>query len=510
MASGAHAKRRARVKPNGNYQGLRDANERAFPHLLCYHLYNSHTTPVQGSTNMELRHRPQYHFLPLANWMNDPNGLIQWQGIYHLFYQHHPHGPGWADMHWGHATSRDLVHWTHQPIALAPTPGGPDKDGVFSGCAIDHDGVPTLVYTGVRPEVQCLATSDNELIVWQKSPRNPVIAGPPEGLDVTGFRDPYVWREDDGWYMVLGSGIRGQGGMVMLYRSSNLYEWEYLGPLCQGSLEETGHNWECPNFLPLGDRHLLIFSPEPFRQAHYYLGRYAGHRFTPEAHGLLDYGGLYYAPQAFFNEGDRCICFGWLLEGRTEEAYRAAGWAGVQSLPRELSLAPDGSLRQRPIIQLESLRRDNVHMERRRVEGEIWLDEVRGTCLEICAEFDTQDAHTVGLTVRASPDGAERTTIVYDAQRHELVVDSRAASLLPETEGRRAVAPLELGDEPLALRLFLDESVIEVFANERVCMTARVYPNREDSVAVALTASGGPTRLLSWDSWRMDSIWKSR
>ena len=113
-------------------------------------------------------HRPQYHFLPAANWMNDPNGPIYWQGQYHMFYQYNPNGAYWGDMHWGHAVSPDLVHWKHLPVALAPTAGGPDKDGVFSGCAIVDGGVPTVLYTGVNPEVQCLATSDDRLINWEK------------------------------------------------------------------------------------------------------------------------------------------------------------------------------------------------------------------------------------------------------------------------------------------------------------------------------------------------------
>lgn len=459
---------------------------------------------------MDLRHRPRYHFMPLANWMNDPNGLIQWAGVYHLFYQHNPHGPAWGNMHWGHATSRDLVHWTHQPIALAPTPGGPDQDGVFSGCAVNHDGVPTLIYTGVRPEVQCLATSDDQMIYWRKSPRNPVIAGPPDGLDVTGFRDPYVWREGDGWRMALGSGIVGQGGIVLLYRSADLQSWEYVGPLCQGRLDETGHNWECPNFLPLGHRHLLLVSPQPLRQAHYFLGSYQGDRFTAQEHGLLDHGGLYYAPQAFVDEGGRRICLGWLLEGRTQEAYVAAGWAGVQSLPRELTLAADGSLRQRPVPELASLRREHIHWGAAPIQDLTRLDEMAGACLELDIEMEPGEAEKVGLTVRRSPDGAEGVEIAYDAQRQVLLVDSRTASLSPEAEGRLAEAPLALGGAPLSLRVFLDESVIEVFANDRVCITARVYPTREDSTGLALTASGGAARLLALDAWRMSGIWGSR
>ena len=154
-------------------------------------------------------HRPQYHFLPPANWMNDPNGLIQWRDHYHLFYQYNPHGPVWGSIHWGHAISDDLAHWRDLPIALEPTPGGVDEDGVFSGCAVDDDGVPSILYTGVRRladdsrvELPCLATSsDDELRTWHKHPHNPVIASPPPGVDVLGFRDHSVWQEDGTWYM---------------------------------------------------------------------------------------------------------------------------------------------------------------------------------------------------------------------------------------------------------------------------------------------------------------------
>src|SRR5438270_8146407 len=122
--------------------------------------------------------RPKYHFLPAAHWMNDPNGPIFWKGKYHMFYQYNPHGAFWGTMHWGHAVSTDMIHWKHLPVALAPTPGGPDKDGVFSGCTVDNDGVPTIIYTGTKPEVQCIATGNDELTTWKKYKGNPVIAGP--------------------------------------------------------------------------------------------------------------------------------------------------------------------------------------------------------------------------------------------------------------------------------------------------------------------------------------------
>jgi beta-fructofuranosidase len=161
----------------------------------------SRHTDKSGTPRSELAgdpHRPLNHFSAASNW-NDPNGLIQWDGRYHLFYQYNPNGPFHGTIHWGHAVSEDLVHQEDLPPALAPTPGGPDEDGCWSGCAVDDDGVPTLVYTGVRgggrrEEGTCIATSSDGLLTWKKHLGNPVIASPPQGLDVVGFRDPYVWK----------------------------------------------------------------------------------------------------------------------------------------------------------------------------------------------------------------------------------------------------------------------------------------------------------------------------
>jgi len=211
----------------------------------------------------DARHRPCYHFLPPANWMNDPNGVIHWRGRYHLFYQYNPHGLVWGDIHWGHAVSNDLIHWQDLPVALTPTPGGPDAGGCWSGCAVDDDGVPTVFYTGIRgdydlaqSQVICMAVGSDDLVAWHKHPANPVLT-PPEDLDLIGFRDPSVWRDGETWYQIVGSGVRDVGGAVLLYRSSDLLEWEYLGPLIAGDRRDpslwTGSVWECPQLLTFGD-----------------------------------------------------------------------------------------------------------------------------------------------------------------------------------------------------------------------------------------------------------------
>jgi beta-fructofuranosidase len=449
--------------------------------------------------------RPQYHFLPAANWMNDPNGPIYWQGKYHMFYQYNPNGAFWGDMHWGHAESPDMVHWKHLPMALAPTPGGEDKDGVFSGCAVIDNGVPTAIYTGVNPEVQCIATSDDGLAAWKKYGGNPVIGGPPPGMQVTGFRDPAVWKEGDTWLMAVGSGFAGKGGAVLLYESKDLRRWSYLHPLVTGKMRadagkakdpvDSGEMWECPDFFPLADQHLLIISTE--RIVKYMLGSYANRRFQPETPGILDFGS-YYAARTMTNTGGRRILWGWLTESRSVDAQRAAGWSGVMSLPRELSL--DGSgLRIRPAEEVGKLR------------GKQLGADTAGDCLEIQAEIDPGDAQQVGLKLRAALDGSEQTLVYYDRGTKRLAVDKSKSSLNSAADRKMQSGPFDLAKgEPLRLHIFLDGSVIEIFANERACLTARVYPESPRSTGLGLFGSGGKAKLASLEAWEMRPISPNR
>ena len=206
--------------------------------------------------------RPVYHFLPPANWMNDPNGAIYWKGLYHLFYQHNPNDAVQDTIHWGHAVSEDLVHWRHLPIALAPTPDGPDRDGCYSGAAVDNNGEPTIVYHAV-PDGICLATSRDDLRTWEKSPQNPVIGQPSPG-------DPWsphacgVWREDDTWYLLSGFGVGAARKALgvsrdacFMFRSKDLVHWEYMHLLYEPGEES---DCACPDFFPLGDKHMLLFT----------------------------------------------------------------------------------------------------------------------------------------------------------------------------------------------------------------------------------------------------------
>ena len=468
-------------------------------------------------------HRPCYHFLPPANWLNDPNGLIHWQGEYHLFYQYNPHGPFHGTIHWGHAVSTDLVHWQHLPIALTPEPGMADEDGCWSGVAVDDDGVPTLIYSGNCGGEQraCLATSTDGLLTWQKHPGNPVIASPPPDLHLVAFRDHSVWREDGTWYQLMGAGIEGHGGTTLLYRSTDLRIWEYLHPLLVGDQQRftpiwTGSMWECPDFFTLDGQHVLIISVWDREQLHYsaaLIGSYLDHHLTPTVEHKLDYGDRYfYAPQSFTDETGRRIIIGWIYEGRSVESQLACGWSGVMSLPRVLTLNPDGQVCMQPAPEAVALRAEHTHCAGIDVPvgEEVMLPNVSGDTLELLVELAPAPTGGTSIVVRRSPDGTEQTRITYDTDQGQLIVDRTHASQDLTTDHSAHVAPLTLGmDEPLRLHLFLDRSVLEVFANERVTITSRIYPTRADSVGVALIAEDAPGHLVSLDAWHLRSIWEA-
>lgn len=459
--------------------------------------------------------RPQYHLLPRANWMNDPNGPIYWKGTYHMFYQYNPDGAFWGDMHWGHAVSTDMIQWQHKPIALAPTPAGPDKDGCFSGCAVDNQGVPTILYTGVTPEVQCLATSDDSLTEWKKYDGNPVISHAPNGPEVTGLRDPCVWKEGNAWYLALGSGYREQGGMVFLYRSLDLIHWDYMHELCRALKEEitensdpvvSGEMWECPDFFPVGDRYVLLISTKG--SVFYIAGSYEHNRLRPERQGKVDWGGEYYAARTMLDAQGRRILWGWIREGRSEVAHRAAGWAGVMSLPRVLSLNPDHTLAMSPHPNLAILRGRKHAIRAIEIyeNSHELLKGVQGTALEIEAVIDPGTAAQCGLRVCCSPDFREYSLVAYDRQAKLLRVAREHSSLNPEAHHTAQECPIDLAEGALLeLRIFIDSSVLEVFVNG-LCLTSRVYPTLKDSRDLGLFALKGRARLKRLNVWELQPI----
>ena len=467
--------------------------------------------------------RPIYHFLPPSGWLNDPNGFIHHRGVYHLFYQHNPAGGYHADIHWGHATSPDLARWQHRPIALAPTPGGPDAGGCWSGSAVNADGRPLLFYTGVFPQTVCAALGSADLDTWARHPANPLIAAPPPGFggESGDFRDPYVWREGDVWWMVIGSRVEAGGGAVLLYRSADLRAWEFAGPLLVGQVAPdaplwTGTMWECPNLFPLDGRHVLVVSFQnhatgKLLYAGYSVGDFSDGRFTPGPFRPLEVGDTLYAPQVTIDEGGRAVLIGWLREGRDGTAQRAAGWSGVMSLPRLLSLGEDDTLRFRPAPALAQLRGEPFPVAPRlfRPGDANPLAELRGGSLEIEAVLEPAGATAFGLTwgdPGCDPLSAVGcTSLRGDVAAGTITIETE---FLPRNSVSKAwpTAPLPAG--PVRLRVFIDRSVVEVFVDDRAVLSGRCYPARPAEMGVALWAEGGAVRVVAIDGWGMGSIWR--
>ena len=466
--------------------------------------------------------RPQFHLLPAAYWMNDPNGPIYFRGQYHMFHQYNPNAAVWGDMHWAHATSPDLVHWRHEPIALAPTPGGYDRNGVFSGSAVLDRGIPTVIYTGILPptdeaeatlrdgahvwrEVQCLAVAhDADLRTWQKFDQ-PIIPFPPEGLEVTGFRDPCLWREGEAWMLILGSGLRGKGPAILLYRSTDLHQWTYLHTLIErpGSGKkaanpvDTGDMWECPDFFPLGGKHVLLVST--MGKVHWKAGKYNGQRFAPETEGVVD-GGAYYAAKSMIDHHGNRILWGWIPETRPEAQHRAAGWAGVMALPRVLSLNKKNELEMDVHPAVEVLRRTHVHLDKGMGEHSrkqaLAAMQIKNLAAELSAEVFVRDGEAGTLTLRTDQGDAVVTVrCTLQGGRGELQVNGLAA-------------PLAVAEErPIRLRLFLDGSVLEVFSNRTTVMTVRIYNLPSGPLYVNFEDASA---LLSMDLWQIQPISNDR
>jgi beta-fructofuranosidase len=426
--------------------------------------------------------RPEYHLMPPHNWMNDPNGPIWWKGQYHLFYQLNPHAAVWGDMHWGHAISPDMVHWRHLPIALAPTPGGADSEGCFSGSAVIFNGKPTFIYTGVQNappsettihdgndklrETQMLATAeDDELLHWKKL-ETPIIATPPQGIYVTGFRDPCPWQEGNDWFLGIGSGERGIGGCVLLYRSHDLRHWEYLHKLVQGKPDEpvavnpcdSGEMWECPDFFAVDGRHCLLYSTE--NQVFWTTGEYDAirHVYIPMRTGVLDQGSAYYAPKSFLAPEGRRVLWGWLRETRPEAQFAAAGWSGAMSLPRVLNINADGELEMKPAVEVETLRgaEESFALQPRSLLKQTL------TTLRRELHIPLNDAKSK-IAIRLVTKGSVGWELLVDAST-QLVTCGTTKFALP--------SQLKTDD---VLRIFIDASVIETFIAGREALTSRVY-----------------------------------
>jgi sucrose-6-phosphate hydrolase SacC (GH32 family) len=472
-------------------------------------------------------HAPRYHFIaPEGNALPfDPNGAIYWKGTYHLFYIFQdpelPHG-GHC---WGHASSVDLLHWKFHPAALVPTSDDPEK-GIFSGNAfVSKEGIPTLAYYGIGAGI-CLAQStDEDLNGWTKLNENPVIREPKEGdsgWGVYNVFDPHVWVEGDSYYAILGGNVKPDEirDTAYLFQSQDLVHWEYCRPFYSPNPDWTDplEDCACPDFFKLGNRHVLSCISHA-RGARYYLGQYRNGTFTPEEHHRMNWpGGVCFAPESLLDGRQRRVFWAWVMDQRKGDNVLNKE-LGVMSMPRVLSLDSGGQLMIEPPEEFESLRRNERRRDSLTVDPgqDLQLEEVNGDSLELALEVDIPGDAVFGVRLRATPDGEERTTIFLDTSTRTLCVDTSESTLrydifqsfpIMRTDAREDVrvqaAPFDLEpEERLQLRVFLDRSILEVYANGRQCVTQRVYPTRADSLGVSLFSRRATVSVLSFRAWDM-------
>lgn len=500
----------------------------------------SNTGKAEAGPYTEM-HRPQFHFSPPAKWMNDPNGLVYHQGEYHLFYQYYPDSTVWGPMHWGHAVTKDLVHWEHLPVALYP-----DSLGyIFSGSAVadtlNSSGLgtadnPPLVaiftYHDAEGEkagrqnyqTQGLAYSLDKGRSWQKYAKNPVLPNP----GIKDFRDPKVfWHEaSKKWVMAL-----AVADHIEFYGSKNLLAWDKLSQFGGGAGEAHGGVWECPDLFPLQvdgqQKWVLLVSinpggPHGGSATQYFVGDFDGRQFRrdtkPGTVLWLDQGADNYAGVTWSNvpaADGRRLFIGWMSNWQYAQVVPTQNWRSAMTIPRELVLVKtDGSFRVAsvPVKELQKLRQETVLIKPQTLADTLDLSEtynLKSPLLELQLNLAVSPGQEVVL--RFSNNKGEHLDVGYSAKDKQLFIDrSKAgkADFKPEFAARHST-PLALQNGQLKLHLFLDVASVEVFANDgKVVMTDIFFPSEVFTKAAIL--SGGARLEVGSIAYVLKSIWESQ
>ena len=430
--------------------------------------------------------RPAFHLSSRIGWMNDPNGFSFYQGQYHLFYQYYPYNTVWGPCYWGHAVSKDLIHWEYLPAALAPDEEY-DKDGCFSGSAIElEDGRQMLIYTGVVKketedgsirdlQQQCLAFGDG--LNYRKYENNPILTFQdlPKGCSPYDFRDPKIWQEEDGTYRIVTCcATPGRDAKIVLFQSKDGIHWESGRQMIQ-NFDRFGKVWECPDFFQIDGKWVLLTSPmDMLPEGFEYhngngtlclIGEFdeESGMFTPQHDQAIDYGIDFYATQTLRTPDGRRIMIAWMQNWDTTPGYRLepTSWFGQMTIPRELSVR-NGRLYQWPVKELEQIRRNRVSYENVYVNGEMELDGIRGRCVDMQIEVRSADpGHPYEkFVIRFAAGGRYYTMLSYHPRDCIMKIDRKfSGSRRAIIHQRRAEVPSR--DGSVKIRLILDRYSVE-------------------------------------------------
>jgi fructan beta-fructosidase len=451
------------------------------------------------------QHRPQIHFTPRTGWMNDPNGMVYYNGTYHLMYQHYPDSTVWGPMHWGHATSKDLVHWEHQPIALYP-----DSLGyIFSGSAVmdmantsgfGKNGKPPMVaiFTHHNPqrakegridvESQSIAYSLDEGKTWTKYSGNPVLKNP----GVRDFRDPKViWLEEEKkWIMTLAAQDR-----ITFYSSPNLKDWTRESEFGK-DLGAHGGVWECPDLFPLvheGEKHWVLIvnlnpgGPNGGSATQYFVGSFDGRQFTPYQTDTrwLDYGPDEYAGITWSNTGDRKIFIGWMSNWQYANVVPTKTWRSAMTMPRELRLEKVGEallVASSPVAELNTITGQAVGLETGTVKKQ-----------EGPAKLELKAGAADDISVTLSNSRGQKLVIGYDKASNNYFIDRSQSGKVSFEKGfaARHTAPRLATTAGMNLTLLIDKASVELFADDGLTVMTEIFFPDEDLSTVSVQAADG-------------------
>lgn len=441
--------------------------------------------------------RLRYHLMGEVGWINDPNGFCFYQGKYHLFYQFNPYDSRWGPMHWGHATSTDLIQWSYECVALVPDTVW-DKDGCFSGTALVHKNQLILAYTGhihtyadaETIQVQNLACSEDG-IHFEKFKNNPILGQDeiPKFASKKDSRDPKLIEHQGIYYMLIGS-ISEEGiGQVLCFQSEDLTHWFFLDVFLKGSAQ-LGKMWECPDLVKLGEVDVLLISPQympsqgtRFNNLHsalYLLGEsnLSLGQFKQTSYHEIDCGFDFYAPQTVVSERGETILIAWMdmWEAPKPTHDLNHGWAGGMTLPRVLSYK-EGRVYANPIDMIKAYRGNKIRYSDVAIEGTMMFPDLNGNCYELEVEIDLKDIKDLIFTCILRAYKNEYTLVTFKQSDYSITLDRDYSG-----EGLKGQRTL-MFDQPittLKLRIFVDVSSIEVFINDGAySMTSRIFPSEK-------------------------------
>lgn len=444
--------------------------------------------------------RPGYHFTVPEGYAApfDPNGAIFWKGKYHLFYIFQDSRTGKKSDHWGHVSSIDLMHWRHHPTTLI--------DGMYSGnCFINENGVPTMCYHQVNLGNSLAVALDDDLNEWEKLSSNPITPNTNQGDEHHNkYRswDPFGWYDGEYYYSIFG------GEYPAVAKSKCLHgPWKYTGDLFAHNLEGVSINEDvsCAELFKLGDKDILLCISHRLG-CRYYVGEWKNDQFYPEYHSRMSWAdNMFFAPESLVDSNNRRIMWAWILDYQDLSNGVKDRWSGTLSLPRVLTLNDSGTLDVDVACEVEKLRYQPFSISPFVLEAdaEVLIDGTFGNSFEIVIEFDEGDAKEFGVKVCVSDDEIEHTIISYDKNASLLQVDTTNSGPAKSPKAVES-APFSLTEsEKLTLRIFVDKSVVEVFANSRQAIARRIFPEKADSTGLKVFAKGADAKVNTFKSWQI-------